>query len=344
MKTPRFPSAAVAHRSFGPYLARTLRGVGWRVAAAAVLIGSAHAAETLRLSSGEILIGRTIERTAGMIVFESETLGRLRVPAASVQSENGPAPAPVGGPAPSSQPPVVAADPAPAPSGSWVRRKLSLPAAFTGSVEFGADVLSAEADMRNYHFEAGFGWKDEKNEYATYHLYDYVSVDGVQAAKTHDEGARWIRHLNSRWMLLGQADWRSDESQQLDYRVDTVAVPAFYVWKQKRSALLAGVGPAHEWRRWLVPGAATVSHWNVAAYEVLRFGLTPTLSLRQTFLAYVDPQDRDDYRYVFDVVLRQQLTAGVSLILNYNRREESRPAPGIVREQDRLMTKLGYEF
>ena len=47
---------------------------------------------------------------------------------------------------------------------SWVRRKLGLPAEFSGNVEFGVDVLNAEADMRNYRFEANFGWWQRYNQ------------------------------------------------------------------------------------------------------------------------------------------------------------------------------------
>lgn len=313
------------------------------LAGATTLLAAASRAETLRLASGEVLIGRIVERTEATITFESNALGRLSVPAVSVTIVAGAdeAPAP---PSTPSQAAVPAAPEPAAPPMSWMRKKLALPAAFSGSIELGADVLTTDVKMRDYIVEASFGWKDGKNEYQTYHAYEKVTVDGTQVTDTHDEGVRWIRHLHPRWMWLSQADWRHDASQGIDYRVDLVGVPAFYFFKSERFRLLGGVGPSYEWRQWDVPGAPLVDQFNVAAYEVMNFGLTSSLSLRQTFLGYVKPGSTDDYRYVFDVSLRHQLSAGLSLILSYNQRHESNPPPGGVEKQERFMTKLGYQF
>lgn len=302
--------------------------------------------DVLRLPNGEVLVGKVLDRNASVIVFDSQMLGRVSVPAAGVEiqsSESVVAEKTQVKPQ-SVQPAAAAMANRPQPEPSWIRKQFGLPAAFGGNIDVGVDMLNADQEVRNYRVEAGFSWKTETNEFATYHAYESMRVNNVQATKTHDEGLRWIRHLPPRWMLLGQVDWRSDENQGVDYRVDAVFVPSFYFWKADRFQLLGGVGMSHEWRRWMFVNTELDSHFNYAAYQVMRFKLTPTLSLRETLLAYMDVDDTDNRRSVFDVTLRQRLSAGLSLMLNFNNRYESNPAPRTVKRQERLMTKLGYEF
>ena len=307
--------------------------------------------DTLQLPTGEILKGRVVERSDTTILFDSNGLGRISVPAKGVEvSRDEPATAAKSPSRPlvAESSPMPATPPAPSakpqPPQSWVRQALRLPPQFTGMIDIGADVLNSDVNMRDYVVDAGFGWKNGKNEYATHHAYERMTVNGAKTTDTHDESLRWIRHIDPRWMFLSQADWRHDGNQGVQYRTDLIAVPGYYFFKYDRWSLLGGVGPSYEWSKWMTPGAKPMHRFNVAAYEVFRFQLTKTLALRQTFLGYDDPKDTADTRYVLDVNLRQRLGAGLSLILNYDRRHDSRPAPRSVTDQDRLTTKLGYEF
>ncbi len=311
----------------------------------ALVTAAAHG-DTLRLQSGEVLIGTIVSRTPTEITFDSKALGRISVPAAGVE---------IVGNAPESA--GTAAAPAAAPSSTrgtgaapapetkpWVRRILRLPDAFSGSIETGVDSLNADVRMRDYIVEASFGWKDEKNEVQTHSAYEKMTVDGFKVTDTHDESLRYIRRLGARWVWLSQADWRHDTNQGIAHRLDLIGIPGFYLVKNDRLRLLAGIGPSYEWRKWDLPGATVARRFNAAGYELFNVTLTPTLSFRQTFLGYVDPKETDETRYVFEAGLIQRLSAGLSLILTYNRRFESNPPPRAVENRERVLTKLGYEF
>ncbi len=307
------------------------------------LLAGSLAADTLRTPTGETLVGRVVEQTPTTIVFESKALGRITVAAAGVEVMRENAPAASAAPAAPVASGAAAAPPA-EPSPSWVRKKLKLPAAFTGGVEFGVEALNSVVKTRSYMFEANFGWKSGDNEFQTHDAYEDQVFNGQYAKHTYEHGVRWIRHLGPRWDWLSQADWRRDQAQGIDYRVDVVGVPAYNFFKTDRFSLLGGVGVNYEWRRWELPGAEAVARANVAGYEVIRYRITKTLSLRQTFLGYAVAHNTDEYRYQFFVGLRQQLSAGFSLNMSYDRRHESDPPPGTVADKDRFFTNIGYEF
>lgn len=318
-------------------------------------LGLGLKAETLRLPGGEVLIGRVVERTPTTIVFESRTLGRISVPAAGVEivSDAG-APAQMtkaaavapSGAAPGNVPPP--GGPGGPPPESGLRRLWKLPEAFSASIDLGIDQMDTDVKARNYTAEVTMGWKTQKYEYQTYSSYEKVEILGINATNTRVHSGRAIRHINERWMWLSQLDWRHDETQGIAWRVDAVSLPAYYFIKSDRFSLLGGAGPAYEWRRWAassaVPAPKMEEQFNLAAYEVFRWKLTPALSFHQTFLGYVDPGDSDNHRSIFEANLRQRLPAGLSLMLHYEYRKESNPAPLAVETQKRFVTKLGYEF
>lgn len=311
-------------------------------------------AETLRLPGGEVLIGRVIERNATTIVFESKTLGRLSVPAAGVEVvPDGEATAPVtktAAAAPSATP--GGAPPPGGPGGpppqSGLRKLWKLPEAFSAEIQLGIDKMDTDVKARNYTAEVTMGWKTPKYEYQTYSSYEKVEILGINATNTRVHSGRAIRHINERWMWLSQLDWRHDESQGIAWRVDAVSMPAYYFIKNDRFSLLGGAGPAYEWRRWapspVVPRPPMEEQFNVAGYQVFRWKILPALSFHQTFLGYVDPDDSSNHRTLVEANLRQRLPAGLSLMLHYEYRKESNPAPLAVETQKRFVTKIGYEF
>lgn len=317
-------------------------------------------ADTLRLPGGEVLIGRVVERNATTIVFESKTLGRLSVPAAGVEIvPDAGAPAPVTkaaatspGATPASQPPP--GGPGGPPPQSGLRKLWKLPEAFSAEVQLGIDRMDTDVRARNYTAEVTAGWKTPKYEYQAYSSYEKVQILGINATNTRVHSGRAIRHLNERWMWLSQLDWRHDESQGIAWRVDAVSMPAYYFIKSDRFSLLGGAGPAYEWRRWMPepptparpfpPTPQLEEQFNVAGYQVFRWKITPALSFHQTFLGYVDPDDSGNHRTLVEANLRQRLPAGLSLMLHFEYRKESNPAPLAVETQRRFVTKLGYEF
>ncbi len=329
---------------------------------AAGALGLELSAETLRLPGGEVLIGRIVERSATTIVFESKTLGRLSVPAAGVEvvpDKEAPAPvtktaatAPASGAAPGSVPPP--GGPGGPPPESGLRKLWKLPEAFSASIELGIDQMDTDVKARNYTGEVNLGWKTPKYEYQAYSSYEKVEILGVNATNTRVHSGRAIRHINPRWMWLSQLDWRHDESQSIAWRVDAVSMPAYYFIKNDRFSLLGGVGPAYEWRRWMAapptpavpipPTPKMEEQFNIAGYQVFRWKITPSLSFHQTFLGYIDPNDSGNHRTLVEANLRQRLPAGLSIMLHYEYRKESNPAPTAVEEQKRFVTKLGYEF
>ena len=322
---------------------------------------------TIRMPNGETLVGEVLERDGNTLVFRSESFGVLRLDAASVSLVDEPVAAepalPMASAPGAATTPGMAADvtPAIAKPRSLFRRLVPLPENFSGNLSLGADLLRSEVDVNNYMAELNLGWTTEANEFQTYHYYEYalVGVDvapGVRVEQRNtdefEHAVRWIRHLGDRWILLSQANWSRDEIKQIDYAVDVLVVPGYYLIKTDNTRLLLGVGPSYGWEAFDIPDGEEMSRFRIALYQLFRHKFTPRLTLEQTFLGYYGLEDLEvaagesssDYSFSAQVKLSQMLTDFLSINIKYTYDLDSTPAPTVDKVKTRLITMLGYEF
>lgn len=300
-------------------------------------------AADLLMPNGERLKGEVVERTAGTILFQSDSFGLVTVPAEGVVVTEGTPSAPA---ATSGSIPVPRGNPAPTdtPSSGWLRGWLNLPPRFEATLSLGLDLLRSEVDVDNYTAQLDTKWVGERNEFQTYHQYQYGNVEGTRTDDEYENAARWIRHLGDDWIFLSQANWLSDRVKSIDYEVNVVAVPAYYLIRSDRTTLLGGLGAGHRWERFDVAGEDVESHFNVIAYQLFRRKFTDRLSFEQTFLGYLNPGNSDDRSFVFEATLQQMLTRLLSINLKYSHEFDHTPAPGVDETKARTMLMMGYHF
>lgn len=269
------------------------------LALGAAFIATAGHADSIRLSTGEILQVTILESTDETIRFQHPLLGELTLPRASVEVL--PAPAdegaePVAGDIQGEQPPESAvppaeqpiAEPPPAPPKEWNFKFTLAGGAATGNTENANLVTKFDAVRENEQtklvLDAGFFYAESDN---------VTSETRFTAGARHD----WLKP-DSKWFYFADARYDFDDYQSWDHRVSGhVGVGYKLIEPPKwRINLLAGIGAIKEWgsdNDDLRPEAllGVEGEWQIAEKHSVTFDST----------LYPDLGDAGEYRWVNNV-------------------------------------------
>jgi len=319
---------------------------------------TANAAESiLRMPNGEILRGTIVRQDTEVIVFESDSFGRLTVPRTDGVALSADVPPIASSPSPpvaktATSPGSSAADDeknGQAPPRAWLAEALGLSKSWSGSMELGIDALNGEIDGRSYNFRTTVEYKKGPHEAGVRGTYSYRTVNDIPVIdSTEIIGRYFFLPEDKNWLLINQADWLRDPLNLVEHRTNLVGVPAWRFVDTKKWRFLLGLGPSYRAETRLVPDGTDLvetDHESLrgAFYQVLFWQIQPQLSLRQSLLVQQDVSESENRSIRVDAGINRMLTEHLSLGLSYSLNEDDNAEFGNQRIAT-LTLMMGYNF
>jgi putative salt-induced outer membrane protein YdiY len=265
-------------------IARVLRRAG--VAAAALAVAAGASAESVQLSTGEVLNVQILEVTDQMVRFAHPLLGEITLPASAVtilppepatdqgaaetQVQEAEAAAQAAAPAPPAEPAPPPDSPEPsAPAPKEWKFKLVLGGALS------------EGNTQTINFAGSFtATRETQRERTVFDTaYFFASSNGDKSDNRFTAGVRhdWL-FPESRWFFFAKGRYDYDEFQSWDHRVTAQAGPGYRIFLPPPLALNALAGPGvlkefgsenDDWQMEFMAGLE--GEWTIAEKHTLTF-------------------------------------------------------------------------
>jgi putative salt-induced outer membrane protein YdiY len=210
--------------------------------------GPAARADTVTLTSGEVLVGKVVDQSGGIVTLAHPLLGTLTIPAANVQAVAMlPAPPSAAAPPAASMPataaaaataPVTASAPAAAPSSTFAATQGGAPPfltrGFFGNWKCSLDMGANGAAGNSESLSALVAFLADK-DMGVYRLhldssYRYISSGGTVSTNRATVGvAGDYDFAGSDWFVFGDGRFEYDEFQPWEYRLSVHAGPGYNI-------------------------------------------------------------------------------------------------------------------
>lgn len=338
-----------------------LSGLG-RIVVCLFVGATLHAAPSVvALDSGEQLIGEILpQSTDATLVLKSALLGEITLPrerVLSIQPMNvetvaeTPAPTQVA----KLQPPV---NPVIAEEAIIEERKIidtlkdfKAPDDWSGNVRFGVNLSKGDRRWTETYArgQLEIDPKQNSNFYRFSGSYTYRETeraDGTEFKSTDKYDAEFIyrRTFQENWFVQNALGYRADQVKGIDRELqESIGIGYSYKPSDRFEVLLGGGGGVEEFE---------------AEFEDTRTGLNPLVnvfqeatwrplertSLVQKFNYYWNPEDSEQFNYVFSAAIRLRLTDLLGFEVSYNKSYDNDVGDGNVRDDTQWRNALVVYF
>ena len=314
----------------------------------------------LQLTTGEVLLGRLIEQTEQLVVFEHPVLGRLEIPADGVRTLHE---LPAEPPAAIAPPPTAADTAAPtAASGPpddaiVVKPQKAAKGTWDSKFSLGLNASTGKTDETSLRINLDSVYQDSKKKYTFDSFYLGKTTDGDVTENKLTAGIRgdwpWS---GSPWGYFGQGRYDFDEFQSWRHRA-TGGAGLTYLFVDL-DAIDRDNGTSRRLDRFTLTGDGGLgfnkefgSLDDDISYEgILGLDLAWNISRRQrlsfVWTYFPNISEQGEHRLVSRGTWSMKLDRldGISLNLGYNYEFQSRPDPGIDPNDLQIFVTIGVDF
>lgn len=296
-------------------------------------------ADTLVLKNGDTISGEFVRHTDGMIVFHSDTLGQLQVPADAATVTQTTASAGVAVPPAASNrfASIARIDSSEdrrsnrdADNHRWRRR-----------LDFGLTAQDGLHDQSNYNLRFEVARAAENGELNFAFARRYSKVDGRLLNDATNATVLLTHNVTEDLFLRGQTRYDRDPAAQVGQNAEQSLGLGYTVVESDRLKLDVGGGAALRYR----DAYGNPASWNglLDAFGRLRFAVTERVSLTQDVSMTGDPRTGDDFKLRWTTALVNKLTEMLNMSVRYEF-ERNRATSADVPDTQRLITAIGCVF
>ncbi|MGB0408508.1 MAG: DUF481 domain-containing protein [Opitutales bacterium] len=325
-----------------------------RGSAIALWVCSLSAGPTIvTMQSGERVIGQVSEKSdAATLVLHSELLGVLKLPRAQVVSEE--SFEPVDTSLPKAKDPILPEEEAISyvEERRWVERFLDLqaPEAWNGNLRLGVNLSQGDSKWIETFARGNLTIDPEgsKNFYRYVGSYTYRQTErnGEELTSTdrYDANFTFRRDLTEHWFLQNSIGGRVDQVKGIEHEVQELLGAGVRLKPGESVELILGAG-------------AGVEDFE-ADFEDSRSGLNPVANLyqelswvpfekatlTQEFSYFVNPEESEQYNYVFSAAFRYRLTDLFGLEFSFHQSFDNDLGNGNSKEDTRWQNAIILYF
>lgn len=295
----------------------------------------AEGAEVLVFPNGDRISGELIAEEDGLYIFESENAGRISVPvedATLVAEGEEEVEADGETEAVSPRDPIVETE-----EGVALTRP-----AWTGRVDLGYTWQTGRADKNELSLRGQADRRIEESEYRAIGEFLYGEVEGERNTHRYLASFRWRESFTDRIFSETISLYEADRIREIRNRVEQSAGIGY---RFLRSETLEGS---------IVPGfavqytdeAGESDRWDYLASLTQDFvwRINPQYRFEQDIKFLVDPGDTDDHQARFNAGIIGTMRDNINLSIRYQFLFENQTRPGVPRDDQRLITSVGYTF
>jgi putative salt-induced outer membrane protein YdiY len=294
-------------------------------------------ADVLVLSNNDRISGTLVRQEYGMIVFRSNLLGELVVPAEIARVE------------------VARTGQRKKPDANYKFKPLDLRTAtkdpkqaeraerteWVRRVEFGFTSQSGRADKSDLalNFEAGRRGKRSEARFLARYLWGENSDEATN--DLIESSLRLRRNLSTNTFAQSSTRISRDAIKEIDLDGEQGLGLGRNFINTKSVVLAFGAGAAARYR----DETTTPGEWDylVDCFQDLRWEFNPRLSLVQDASMVVAPANRDDYKFRINTALTGKVTDAFNMTMRYEY-EYDRTLDLELRDNQRIVTALVYVF
>lgn len=294
----------------------------------------------LHLRNGDRITGTIVSESNEQITLDTAWQKGLAVPVSMVERREA-APEPVAAkpaapaePKPEPQPAEAAAPPVEPKAGFWDRWK--------GELQVGLDIARSEKNRDLWHGRARLTYGEGRFRQAFDYSVAYGRTDGILSANRMDGSTKTDWDVADRVFVynLGAAGY--DEIRKIDYQYE-VGPGLGYRLITRTNVVMVVEGGGNYTRT----GFATVpdrEELNLRLAEDITWMINSRLVLEEKLAYTPRVDDFSAYRLRFEGTLKYFLLQNLSLNLSVLNLFDTRPAPGVSRNDLQIRSSLGVKF
>jgi len=309
--------------------------------------------DRMTTAGGEVILGTYVKTVDGVIHFQSDAFGLIKVEAAKAKLSRGSEEAAVNHVAAQPVPQVASTPPAPpAPPEGALRRLLNLPETFQAKFSVGLSILDGASDNKTLTTAFNFSNQSEKAIVTGHVNYDRGEVGGVVYRDDFTVGINYLHFLKKGgpWYALAGTHYETDPVHLVDYDFDLLAGLGRNLIENKKMVLRVSGIVNGEWED-LGRGSPQLGTDPGRTYTT-KFGfdntfgmmLTPTIQFEETLSYLVNPDDSKDDDLKLKLQLSAALTKFLSLELIYTYDYDGTSAVGVPKDQSLITSQISYKF
>jgi hypothetical protein len=310
----------------------------WLAFAAAV---SVHAQETiLHLRNGDRLTGKIVSEQDGRLTLDTVFQKGVIVPLTLIEKREAvPAPTPPAPPAPTPPPPAPVPQPAPpAPE----QPKPSFWSQWHGEIQMGVDFLRSQRDVDMMHGRARATYIRNRLRQSLDYQAAYGKTDGVLSANRMDGASKTDWDISPKVFIynLGAAGY--DEIRRIDLTYEAGPGVGWRLMQETNFVLNTETGFNYSRTEFTLAPRREETNWRLAEDLTWKVNSKVLLEQKAAFTPRVD--DFSAYRLRFEGTLKFFVLQNLSLNLSVIDLYDTRPAPGISRNDLQIRSSLGVKF
>ena len=314
----------------------------------------------ITLRNGDRISGELASENDERVVLKSPTLGKVRIPKADIAKRE--TPAPPAAPAPASPPPAAAAKPAAAPPAPALAAAPKTNAPVTGwlswtpdwaqplmtnwhgNVQLGMDLGFGTADRQTFYVNASAAhtWNRVRN-FADFHS-AYGLVNKLQSADRRDGSLKTETDLGTKRRLYAynQGGAGYDAIRQLDLEFHEGVGMGYKLVQRPKLTVNNELGVQYQ--------SLDYIHSPDRSFMSLRFGENLTwnvlekVNVNQRLSFSPDVSNFGAYRIRLDIGVSYPLFKRVTINVNAVDEYDSKPPPGVDRNDLQIQSTLGITF
>ena len=291
----------------------------------------------LHLKNGDKLTGHIVSETDGILMLDTVWQKGLVVPIDQIESraavvnpvaENKP-PEP-----PTEQVPVVETPKPPLEPGFWSRWK--------GDVQVGLDISRSEKNRELWYGRTKLTYGHNKLREIIDYQAAYGKTDGILSANRMDGSTKTDWDLSTRSFAYNLALASYDELRKIDYHYEVGPGLGYRIITGTNYVLNGETGFSYTETGFANTRTRTEANWRIA--EDFTWNLNSKLNLEEKLAFTPKVDDMGAYRIRFESTLKFLLMKNLSLNLSMLNLFDSRPAPGVSRNDLQIRSTVGFSF
>lgn len=315
---------------------------------------------TITLRNGDRISGELASENDERVVIKSPALGKLRIPKADIAKRE--TPAPPAAPPPASPPPAAAAKPAVAPPAPALAAapKTNAPVSrwvgwappwmqpfmtnWHGNVQLGMDLGFGTSDRQTFYVNASatHSWNRIRN-FADFHS-AYGLVNKVQSADRRDGSLKTETDVGEkrRLYVYNQGGAGYDAIRQLELEFHEGVGMGYKLVQRPKLTVNNELGLQYESLDYL--NSPDRSYMSLRFGENLTWNVLEKLNVVQRLSISPDVGDFSSYRIRLDIGVSYPLFKRVTINVNAVDEYDSRPPPGVDRNELQIQSTIGVTF
>lgn len=313
-------------------------------------------ADSVRLVSGEVVVGEFVRMTGGKVEFKSESLGTVRFDWSSVAEMTTESAVVVVGKDGEKNNVVVSATREGSFFGSvgWDDVEAInppapkvVPVVWSGALSSSLGFTRSNQESQNFDLNLDLTRQGPKDRLATKASYSFArqSTGGGGLETTRD---RWTARgqydyfIADRYYWFGSTRFDSDHTSDLDLRTVLTAGAGYTFFDSSQTSLAADFG--FSWVREDYSSSASTDNAALALGMNYRHELASWLTLVQDTEYFPNPEDFGDYFLATELGLRSKLSASMFADFKFMFDFDSTPAPGARKDNYKYFLGIGLRF